>query len=176
MFLPKTCSKHPNAPTLLGSRLLRMSADILTKASFRCVYCGERCGCGSHHALADADTPPDPEEYLQPDADHYRAIWHAPPRRTAEAILAAAEQGEVMNTYSPFCILPDDEEEVPFFPPRKPANGAASLDVDPEEEDGAPKPFESALPYPMLNQPSISAAVHAPASPFQELWHRGASS
>ncbi len=45
LFLPRNCSKNPKVKTFLGSRLLRMCGEILFSSNFRCMYCGERCGC-----------------------------------------------------------------------------------------------------------------------------------
>ncbi|MFV1994898.1 MAG: hypothetical protein ACC661_05625, partial [Verrucomicrobiales bacterium] len=56
MFLPKTCSKNDSVPRFLGSRMLQTSLDILSRRSFCCPVCGERCGCRRDHRSEHGDT------------------------------------------------------------------------------------------------------------------------
>jgi hypothetical protein len=168
LFLPKTCGKHTSAQPFLGSRLLRMCLDILFTRSFACIYCGERCGC-RNTPVKFAFEPSD-LSYHHPLSDQYQALWQKPPCPAAHSTHQRLRD-PVMRGYSPFRLLPEDEDSAslrPISSPARPQAVPASAETEAMHAKAPPPPFTTALDS--WGTAYATRPGETIKSPFRELW------
>ena len=124
LFAPLSLPKHPKAKSFLRSHLIEMSLDILLGTSFRCIYCGECCGCRRH----TSDTHRRPSgtsaakqriQTLNPSARSVSTVLSRNPAASMQAPRFATHVPNVSATRAPVPAHSPETPRAPYAPSRQ---------------------------------------------------------